>query len=489
MIHPVKPPKQISWKIIYHEYKGYEKKAIEFLSREVGKYLIRQEGVYTLYVLPCEKEDVAAITENAIVVALYQDSPTVRKCVKEEELDGKDYVIKVVVNPDNENCRIVLITARTGINLMYGAQAFADNYPVQRAVGHGGLKIPQWRYDYLMPEYTLSETAKIATRGAWTWAHPINDYRAYIRNMARLRINQITLWNDYMPLNAKEVVDYAHEYGIKVIWGYSWGWNENGTLKDITEEFLEKLKQTALRSYEENYKDTNCDGIYFQSFTEVQDEKIGDKLIAEVVTDFVNDTAAEFFKRYHDMKIQFGLHATSVKNHLDILAKVDKRVEIVWEDCGTFPYGYTPIVRDEQAYEETLEFTRKIVNLRPGAPVGLILKGFMTVNWEMFEHQKGPYIMGDNSTAIQKADQELRKPIWKMFESEWLQYGGYALRLVQEVFKMTNGNVNISMVCEDGGGTIPLPCALFAEMVFDPQQEYGELMRKVSYRQAIIENA
>lgn len=488
MIHPVNPPKQTSWKIVYHKYAGFEKKAIEFLSREVGKYLIRQEGMYTLYVLPCEKEG-TPIDQNAIVVALYQDSPTIRQYVKEEELERNDYVIKVVVNPQNEDCRIVLITAKEELNLMYGAQTFADSYPVQRAVGHGGLKIPQWRYNYKMPEYELTGKAKIATRGAWSWAHPINDYRAYIRNMARLKINQITLWNDYMPLNAKEVVDYAHEYGIKVIWGYSWGWNENGKIKEVCEEFLEKLKETALRSYEEHYKGTNCDGIYFQSFTEVQYDKIGDKLIAEVVTDFVNDAAAEFFKRYPDMKIQFGLHATSVKNYLPILAKVDKRVEIVWEDCGTFPYGYTPIVRDEKAYKDTLDFTRQIVNLRPGAPVGLILKGFMTVNWEMFEHQKGPYIMGDNSTAIQKADEEMRKPIWKMFESEWLQYGNYALDLIQEVYKMTGGNVNITMVCEDGGCTIPLPCALFAEMVFDPEQEYGDLLRNVSYRQAIIENA
>ena len=28
-----------------------------------------------------------------------------------------------------------------------------------------------------------------------------------------------------MPINAKEIIDYAHEYDIEVIWGYAWGWS------------------------------------------------------------------------------------------------------------------------------------------------------------------------------------------------------------------------------------------------------------------------
>ena len=61
--------KQTEWKIVYHKYEGMEKRAIELLSKEAGKYIIREEGVYTLYVLPCEKEG-KAIEKNAIVVGL-----------------------------------------------------------------------------------------------------------------------------------------------------------------------------------------------------------------------------------------------------------------------------------------------------------------------------------------------------------------------------------------------------------------------------------
>ena len=485
MIYPIKKDKQTSWKIIYKEYTGYQKNAVDFLSREVGKYLIREEGVYTLWVLPCEKEG-AKIDKNAIVVACYQDSPTIRQFVTEEELSGKDYFAKVVTNPDYEEGRIVLITAKDELNLFYGAIAFADNYPVDCAPTHGGLRIPQWRYNYVMPEYTIGESAKVKTRGVWSWANPISDYREYIREMARMKFNQIVLWNDYMPLNAKEVVDYAHEYGIKILWGYSWGWKDGFNFTENSEEYLQKLKETALQEYAESYRDTGCDGIYFQSFTEMRKEYIGDKLIARMVTDFVNETVEEFYKIYPDIKIQFGLHATSVKNRLDEIARVDKRVEIVWEDCGTFPYSYTPIVRDENAFLETIEFTRKIINLRPGAPTGLIFKGMMTVNWEMFAHQSGPYVLGQDAPSVKKADRELRAPIWQMFTAGWMQYGGYALKVIREAIELTGGDINISIVNEDGGG-IPLPVAIFSEMLYNPEREYEETLRRVAARHSVID--
>ena len=40
--------KQTDWKIIYNSYEGPEKRAVELLSKEVGKHLIRQTNVYTI---------------------------------------------------------------------------------------------------------------------------------------------------------------------------------------------------------------------------------------------------------------------------------------------------------------------------------------------------------------------------------------------------------------------------------------------------------
>ena len=57
--------------------------------------------------------------------------------------------------------------------------------------------------------YFYSEVPDHKRRSIFTWGHPINDYRNYIENMARLKLNQLIIWNDFVPINAKEIIDYA----------------------------------------------------------------------------------------------------------------------------------------------------------------------------------------------------------------------------------------------------------------------------------------
>ncbi len=493
----VKNAKEESWVVYYQRFEGMERRAVELISCEVGKYIAQAncKNAYILYVLPCEREE-AAVARNAIVLGLYYDSKIIQKYIDESELDGKDYLVKVIPNPEHEDCRIAMITAKTPTNLFYGAVSFLDDYQIMEAPIHGGLRIPQWIYDYPMlttsifggkkePEYCKGGKAETTTRGIFTWGHPINDYRAYIRDMARLKLNQIILWNDYMPLNAKEIVEYAHSFGLEVIFGYSWGWTSNfAALTEITEEWLKALKIKAIAEYENNYAKIGCDGIYFQSFTEMSKEYIGDKLIAEVVTDFVNDVSGELLSKYPKLHIQFGLHASSVKKHLDKIAKVDKRVEILWEDCGSFPSGYAAKIQSEEAFEETLEFARQIVALREGAAMGFVIKGFATLNWEMFKHQAGPFILGENDRSVMERDNAIRKPMWKQFEGEWLKYGVYAHKLIKEVVAQSKGKINLCMAGVFDGG-IWLPEALCAEMMWSTQEDFSTIVEKVVKRSAV----
>ena len=71
-----------------------------------------------------------------------------------------------------------------------------------------------------------------------------------------------------------------------------------------------------------------------------------------MVVDMVNEVAGQIWEITPDLRIIFGLHATSVRNRLDEIARVDPRMEILWEDCGEFPYSYNSYVRDEGQYEE-----------------------------------------------------------------------------------------------------------------------------------------
>lgn len=473
--------KQTTWKIVYNSYEGLEKKAVDFLSKEAGKYLIRENDLYRLYVLPCEREG-GSIEQNAFILGLWQRSETVRRYVGEQEIKPGGYLVKVIKNPENEDGRLVVITAKSESELFYGAVSFVDDYLAECAPSHGRVRLRQFTFDEPMKEWSYSEAPSTATRSVFTWGHPISDYRSYIENMARLKLNQLIIWNDHMPINVQDVIDYAHSYGIEILFGYTWGWIDGcGKITDISDARLKELKAQIIAHYEENYAKIDGDGIYFQSFTERADEYIGGRLIAEAVTTLVNDTAGELLKRYPDLKLQFGLHAISVKDHLDEIAKVDPRIEILWEDCGAFPYDYSPEVTDEQKFEETLAFTEKILTLRGDAPVGLVFKGVMMLDWTAFVSQRGRYVMGNNANEIVARDRRMRDGGWRIFSAEWMQYGNYARRMLEFIKQNARGEVNCCMAGTFDGG-IYFPQAVLAQLFRHVDKDYGETMKRVARR-------
>ena len=473
--------KQTTWKIIYHNYQGLEKKAVDFLSKEAGRYLIRENDLYRIYVLPCEKVG-AKIEENAFIVGLFDESELVQTYVKEEEIKENGFLVKVVENPENENGRIVVITAKQERELFYGAVSFIDDYIPEHAPKHNAVRLRQFIFDEPMPIWSYSESSSNKTRSIFTWGHPINDYRAYIDNMARLKLNQLIIWNDFMPINVAEIIEYAHGYGIEVLFGYSWGWIDGcGKITDISDKRLKELKEQIIAEYENNYANIHCDGIYFQSFTERGDEYIGGRLIAEAVTTLVNDTAGALLEKYPNLKLQFGLHAISVKNRLEEIAKVDKRVEILWEDCGVFPYDYFLESVNEEGFQKALEFTKKILTLRGDAPVGLVFKGVMMLDWTIFVNQKGPFVLGNNSARITERDETMRSGAWRIFSAEWMQYGNYAERMLEFIKENAIGDVNCCIAGTFDGG-IYFPQAVLSELFRNSGKDYGETMKKVARR-------
>ena len=94
----------------------------------------------------------------------------------------------------------------------------------------------------------------------------------------------------------------------------------------------------------------------FKSFTELNQDSLGDKYISEAVASFVNIVSERPPELRPDLKIQFRLHTTSVKDHLEQIAKTENRVEILWE---AFPYHYMPVVDNEDEFRKTIDFTEK----------------------------------------------------------------------------------------------------------------------------------
>ena len=387
--------------------------------------------------------------------------------------------VKIFVSEARDESQYIEISGSNEIYLLYAIADFKNVYlPFAH---HSDTSNAPYFFNKLFCEplkpYDYSSSPKIRDRGIWLWGHTVFDYRRFIDNMVELKLNMLIIWNDFLPININNIIEYAHENGIKIILGFAWGWDVKCDKEGLTDKFLLNLKDSIVKDYNENYKKIPCDGIYFQSFTELPTDNIGGIKISEAVTRLVNMTADEILKDNPDLYIQFGLHATSVKNHLDDIAKVDPRVTILWEDVGAFPFHYIP--NNIENFDKTLEDTVKIRDLRK-AGFGAVLKGVICLDWGIFEHIKGSFVMGRSDRKYVKSKLEEKKPILRYIQSAWIKNAKYAQKLIRE-FKEDSV---VTCLVEEGvlEEAVNFPTAIYASLLWDSDREIGDILYEVAQR-------
>lgn len=365
--------------------------------------------------------------------------------------------------------------------VLYGCIDYYNRYIVPHEYPHDSGRYVRKVFERELPDFEYESRPMVKNRGLWTWGHVIYDYKGYIDNLAKLRMNTLIMWNDYAPMNAQEIIEYAHDRNVKVIWGFAWAWDTDCGAFDVDK--VRASRGEILEKFEREYGRLDVDGIYFQSFTEVNVEYIGGKLIAEAVTEFVNETAQMFFEKYPDMEIQFGLHAESVRNRLEYLKKVDKRIRIVWENCGAFPFSYIP--RDVENFDETCAFVKEIEHLRGEEErFGVVTKGLTKLDWSAFEHLQGPQNIGVSSEWMMKNRIERKHKVWKYIQAYWLAYADKAYEMIGLMQREKQGDLYITALVEDGmfEKQIMYPVALYAEMLWNPQADFKNMLSDVALR-------
>ena len=475
-----------SFALVLDRYEGVTKKAADMIAGTVSTYL----GYEVMPVLTYDKMPEEMLSERTVIaVGSPKNHPILAECEKRGLItipkEPEGYSVYVGGSPLAEESDIVLIAANDENGILYGCSDFCTNY--LGMLGYSGNLFTSGNFDTILrldlTPYSVSTAPKIPTRAIWTWGHMIYDYRSFFENMARLRLNEIVIWNDACPINAEDIVSYAHSLGIKVVWGYTWGWDQSSKLEAVVarsgDELIADIKAKAISTYENEYKKYG-DGIYFQSFTEIYKDTVEGKNVAAEVTRLVNETAGELLSRYPDLHIQFGLHATSVNTQTEIIAGVDPRVHIVWEDCGSFPFAYS--CKDVDRLEETLEFTGKLTTLRgENERFGAVLKGLVCLDWKRFVHFSNSYVMGEHSREyVMKRSREKSK-LWKNVTAGWLRYADHARRTV-ELIASTAKNPVIEMLVEDGcfEDKIPLPVAVMAELFWSADEKIDVILERVS---------
>ncbi len=393
--------------------------------------------------------------------------------------NAEEYYIKVV----NDT---VMIEGSDDNGVLYGCVDFYNKYITKFEFVKNSDKYCVNIFENTLPEFELLSHPSVKNRGIWTWGHVIYDFKGFIDNMIKLKMNTIIIWNDCVPLNAKAMINYAHSCGIKIIWGFAWCWDVDCNVFD--EYTVNSNIDNIINTFEKEYLPLAVDGIYFQSFTELGKEDINGVLIAKSVTDFVNKTAGRLFEKHPDLQLQFGLHSDSVKNRLEFIKNVDPRIRIVWENCGAFPFSYIPGEEGDEDHEATVDFVRTIAKLRgESEKFGAVTKGLVKLKWSSFKHTDGPIYLGASSKHMKANRIERKSKIWRYVQSFWLMYSDKAYEMIKVMNEETNGDLDLTALVEDGmfEENIMYPVALYSEMLWDCNNTIENLIREVSVRSYI----
>jgi hypothetical protein len=317
----------------------------------------------------------------------------------------------------------------------------------------------------------LHEAPRIDLRGLWTWGGRIYNYRMFFDQMARWKMNLAILWHDHVPRDAAAIQQYAADRGIRIVWGYSWGWPD--IIKWGAAETIAAAEKKVVEDFETQYAELTPYGIYFQSATEGGAARgQGDKLVG-----FACRAAAPLLAKCPDLWISCGLHYTSFADNPDVLRGIDPRLNIMIEDIASFPFTYSA----QEVRPEALAATKKLVSLRgEKEDIGYVLKGF---------HANcgggDPQLITDMA-ALQKLAAE--RPLDPGNEVGWRRNLPIALSVLDEMVDSPARRRSVTLLMEDGLWEIRpwYPVALASEAMWNPCREPGELIRALDISGATL---
>lgn len=468
------------WKVVTGGFEGPEGRAVELLTAEVGETVLRDPGVYATRVLPVLAPDELNDSTNVdlIVVGTCADNAVLAARLKAEDVPSGGYLVRAFQEGPR---KVVLLAGSTPLAALWATVDFVDDgIRALRPNRGNGLRYVRDALDWRWPWATKFESRRVPktnVRSVFTWGHPIDDFREYFQNLARMKINRVYLWNNEPPRNAQEVVDCAHSWGVEVFWGFEWGW---GTKREKTAaQPNAEIERRVLETWRDVWSKLPGDGIYFQTFTEMRTKVLNGESVAAKAVRCVNAIGAKIWAERPDLKIVFGLHATSVRDHLADIAAADPRFEILWEDCGAYPFGYwvktTP--------EEDDAFVGKLL-ADEKHPIGLVYKWMMIQDWNRFTYQQGPYLLGCTSRKTYENDVKLQAELWKNFTVDWERNGARAHALARMVQKR-GPQVELNMAAQLNG-PLHFPSAFAAELFWSADEDYETIRDRVLNRANVI---
>lgn len=467
--------KDRDWKVVYASAEAPDGRALESLTAEMGALMLRDNDYHTFRVLPLEKEGSDPQPfRHRFVLGTWRGSALVRSLLAEGDVPAGGYCVRAfAANGTNT----VVIAGERPVDVLYGTFDFIEDgvNALRREIGNG-LKYRSQVFDGepFVREYRSRRAPKVAVRSLFTWGHVIDDYRGFFREMARLKLNRAILWNDFPPVNAAEVVSAAHSWGVEVFWGFAWGWVQDCRILKGS-DFDRTTADVVVDSWRRNWRDLPGDGIYFQTFTERAPGVFGGESVASRAVGLVNAIAGRIHAERPSLEIVFGLHATSVRDEMDVIARTDPSLEILWEDCGGFPYS-TNIPDDP---EKDRAFTFEIAG--QGRKYGLAIKCQLLQDWTHWIHQAGPFVLGCAGTSVLTRDRLVAAPLLEDYRVRWISKGDFAYGLFRALQASGNPPHELNTVVEYNP-PFDFTTALVAELIWSCDEPYETIRDRVLAR-------
>jgi len=285
--------------------------------------------------------------ENIIIIGTIGNNSILRHLSKNGFINEikirQGYSIRCALNPSDKKSWILAILGSDENGTLYGLRDL-EHYYLGNFINVNGNLCAKY--------FEATDYPRIEYRGHWVWGVNMPDKKAWMENMSRWKLNELIEWDNYPPEKSREYVEFAHNRGIRVIWGFGWGWNPDwnyvipeefdfgvgeGVIMCGSSEFNRGFfKREILKKVRDIYVPTGCDGIYFQSFTETtkcQCDKCINKTMGQILLEFVNPIIGVIKNEFPDLWISCGVHANF--GVYDELKNLDSRCNIYWENCDS----------------------------------------------------------------------------------------------------------------------------------------------------------
>jgi len=391
---------------------------------------------------------------------------------------AQGFTIACLDAPWGDGKRAIVICGADARGTLYGAEEFCAR-TLYGGLPNDGAEPRRDDFDK-MADFTLTEAPAIDDRGIWTWGYVIYDYKWFLDNMVKLKMNMLTVWNRTVPLNMDRIIEYAHARGIRIIPGFHWGWGSDNRFDIANPADLPALKRDIIDTYQREYAGLDIDGIYFQTQTEHNELTRDGRTMAAIARDFVNYVAEGLYEIKPDLHIQFGLHATSIREHYTDFEALDPRVTITWEDAGMLPFSYYPTLGAEGEYEATLEYGKQLAQFRRDSGFAMVPKGWICLRWGREFEFHGPFILGERAPRGIHERLLDRSGYWEGQNQQWYRLFPYAARFYREMLEEKPKSTLVTGLVEDGlfEANIQPSVSLFAETLWNPHQSDHEILAR-----------